>query len=36
MEPHSLEIKGTTRLFFNECEVVYIHDLSRSIPLKEL
>ena len=36
MEPHSLEIKGITYLFFNECEDVYINDLSRSIPLKEL
>ena len=36
IEPHSLEIKGITYLFFNECEDVYINDLSRSIPLKEL
>ena len=36
IEPHSLEIKGTTYLFFNEYEYVYINDLSRSIPLKEL
>jgi hypothetical protein len=36
IEPHSIEIKGTTYLFFNGCEDVYINDLSRSIPLKEL
>ena len=36
MEPHSLEINEITYLFFNECEDVYINDLSRSIPLKEL
>lgn len=36
VEPHSLEIKGITYLFFNECEDVYMNDLSRSIPLKEL
>ncbi len=36
IEPHSLEIKGTTYLFFNGSEDVYINDLSRSIPLKEL
>ena len=36
IEPHSLEIKGITYLFFNECEDVYMNDLSSSIPLKEL
>ncbi len=36
IEPHSLEIKGITYLFFNGCEDVYINDLSRSVPLKEL
>lgn len=36
IEPHTLEIKGITYLFFNGCEDVYINDLSRSIPLKEL
>ncbi len=36
IEPHSLEIKGTTYLFFNGSKDVYINDLSRSIPLKEL
>ncbi len=36
IEPHSLEIKGITYLFFNGSEDVYINDLSRSIPLKEL
>lgn len=36
IEPHTLEIKGITYLFFNWCEDVYINDLSRSIPLKEL
>lgn len=36
IEPHTLEIKGITYLFFNECNNVYINDLSRSIPLKEL
>ena len=36
IEPHKLEIKGITYLFFNECDNVYINDLSRSIPLKEL
>ncbi len=36
IEPHTLEIKEITYLFFNECEDVYINDLSRSIPLKEL
>ncbi len=36
IEPHILEIKRTTYLFFNECEGVYINDLGRSIPLKEL
>lgn len=29
IEPHTLEIKGITYLFFNECEDVYINDLSR-------
>ena len=36
IEPHTLEIKGITYLFFNECDNVYINDLSRYIPLKEL
>ena len=36
IEPHSLEIKGITYLFFNECEDVYMNDLTKSIPLKEL
>lgn len=36
IEPHKLEINEITYLFFNECEDVYINDLSRSIPLKEL
>lgn len=36
IEPHKLEIKGITYLFFNECDNVYINDLSRSIPLKDL
>lgn len=36
IEPHILEIKGITYLFFNECDNVYINDLSKSIPLKEL
>ena len=36
IEPHSFKIKGITCLFFNECEEVYINDLSRPIPLKEL
>lgn len=36
IEPHTLEIKGITYLFFNKCDNVYINDLSRSIPLKEL
>ena len=36
IEPHSLKVKGTTYLFFNGCEDVFINDLSRSIPLKEL
>ncbi len=36
IEPHTLKIKEITYLFFNECEDVYINDLSRSIPLKEL
>lgn len=36
IEPHSLEIKGITYLFFNECEDVYMNDLSSSSPLKEL
>lgn len=36
IEPHSLKIKEITYLFFNECEDVYINDLSGSIPLKEL
>ncbi len=35
IEPHSLEIKGTY-LFFNGSGDVYINDLSRSVPLKEL
>lgn len=34
IKPHTLEIKGITYLFFNECDNVYINDLSRSIPLK--
>ena len=36
IEPHSLEINETTYLFFNECEDVYMNDLTKSIPLKEL
>lgn len=36
IEPHKLVINENTYLFFNECEDVYINDLSRSIPLKEL
>ena len=36
IEPHTIEINEITYLFFNECEDVYINDLSRSIPLKEL
>ena len=36
IEPHKLEINETTYLFFNECDNVYINDLSRSVPLKEL
>ena len=36
IEPHTLKINETTYLFFNECENVYINDLSRSIPLKDL
>ena len=36
IEPHKLEMKGITYLFFNECDNVYINNLSRSIPLKEL
>jgi len=36
IEPHTLKINEITYLFFNECEDVYINDLSRSIPLKEL
>ena len=36
IEPHSLKINEITYLFFNECEDVYINNLNRSIPLKEL
>ena len=36
LKPHKLEIKEITYLFFNECEDVYINNLNRSIPLKEL
>ena len=36
IEPHTLEINEITYRFFNDCEDVYINDLSRSIPLKEL
>lgn len=36
IESHSLEINETTYLFFNECEDVFINDLTKSIPLKEL
>lgn len=36
IEPHKLEINETTYLFFNECDRVYINDLSGSISLKEL
>lgn len=36
IEPHKLEINGNTYLFFNGCDDVYINDLSRFIPLKEL
>lgn len=36
IEPHKLELNGITYLFFNECESVYINDLSKSIPFKEL
>ncbi len=36
VEPHTLEINETTYPFFNEDKDVYINDLSRSIPLKEL
>ncbi len=30
IEPHNLEIKGTTYLFFNWIEDVYINDLRRN------
>lgn len=36
IQPHKLIVNENTYLFFNECEDVYINDLSRSIPLKEL
>lgn len=36
IQPHRLVINETAYLFFNECENVYINDLSRSIPLKDL
>ena len=36
IEPYKLEINEITYLFFNECEDVYINNLNRSIPLKEL
>lgn len=36
IEPHKLEINNITYLFFNECDNVYINDLSKSIPLKDL
>lgn len=36
IEPHKLEINGKTYLLFNECDNVFINDLSRSIPLKKL
>lgn len=36
IEPHKLVVNENTYHFFNECEDVYINDLSRSIPLKEL
>ena len=36
IEPHKLEINEITYLFFNECDNVYINNLSRSIPLKEI
>ena len=36
IEPHKLEINEITYLFFNECEDVYINNLNRSIPFKEL
>lgn len=36
IEPHKLKIRGVTYLFFNESDKVYINDLSRYIPLKEL
>lgn len=32
IEPHILGIKGTNYLFFNECEDIYINNLSMSIP----
>ena len=36
IEPHKLEINGNIYLFFNKCEDVYINDLNRFIPLKQL
>ena len=36
IEPHTLKINESTYLFFNECDNVYINDLSRSITLKDL
>lgn len=36
IEPHKLEINGNTYLLFNECDYVYINDLCKSIPLREL
>jgi len=36
IEPHKLEINGIDYLLFNECDNVFINDLSRFIPLTEL
>ena len=33
---HKLVVNETAYLFFNECEDIYINDLNKSIPLREL
>ena len=36
IEPYNLKIDGITYLFFNECNNVYINDLTNSISINEL
>ena len=36
MEPHRIVIKGITYLAFNYESNIYVENLSRSIPIKDL